>query len=151
MKTMMKKLGFAAIALCLTLAACAATEDNDRPVSYNELPKETQEFISTHFPSVKMAYADVDWEGYDVILSDGTDLEFSRNGQWKEIQVRQSNFPESIMKLLPAALTDYLNQNYPGKTIREITKKRNGYEVELDGLDLEFLFDSNGNFRRIDD
>ena len=148
MKKIVRKVGITLTALCLTLTIAA----QDRPVSYEQLPKPARDFITTHFPSVKVAYAEVDWDGYDVVLANGTDLEFTLKGQWTEIQVRRTKLPESIMKLLPATLTNYLKKHYLGKTIKEINNKPYGYELELVGLhDLELLFDKTGKFLRIDD
>ena len=139
------------MAMCfLSMAVSAA--GNDRRVSYEKLPKDIKTFITTHFPNEKMVYADKDWDGYDVVLTNGADLEFTSRGRWTEIQMRQGQIPESILKLLPEALISYTKQTYPGKRIKEIASKRYGYEIELLGMhDLELKFDKNGNFLYIDD
>lgn len=84
---------------------------------------------------------------YDVVLSDGTEIEFDRNGNWKSVEVSaHKSVPAAIV---PSAITTYVRQNQHGTKIVGIEKERNGYEVTLsNGLDLKF--DRNGNFIRFD-
>ena len=151
MKQSVKILSTLLMALCVATTTFAATND-DRPVAYEQLPQEIKTFLTTHFPNDKMVFADKDRDGYDVILESGTDLEFTTKGRWNEIQMRQGTIPESILKLLPDALTSYINKTYPGKNIKEIVSKPYGYEIELSGMhDLELKFNKNGKFLYIDD
>ena len=151
MKQIVKRLSMSFMALCIVTMSYAATND-DRPVSYEQLPQTIKTFLTAHFPKNKMVHADKDWDGYDVKLDNGVELEFASDGQWEEIQMQQAAIPESILKLLPLNLTDYIKQTYPGKNIKEIVNKRYGYEVELTDMhDLELKFDKKGNFLYIDD
>lgn len=151
MRRTIKKLSILFIAICSGFVTVSAIS-NDRRVSYEKLPKDIKTFITTHFPNEKMAYAEKDWDGYDVVLTNGADLEFTSRGRWTEIQIRQGQIPESILKLLPEALINYTKQTYPGKSIKEIVSKSYGYEIELQGMhDLELKFDKNGKFLYIDD
>ena len=151
MKKLIRQSGIILVVLCFTSAAYGMI-DREELVPYEKLPKQIKDFVSTHFPDNKVAYAEKDWDGYDVILDDGTDLEFTTKGQWTEIQMRHGEMPESVLKLLPATLLNYLKQNYPEKKIKEIVNKPYGYEIELFQMhDLELKFDKNGKFLYIDD
>ena len=151
MKRTVKRISMLFMTLCIVTMTFAAT-NNDKPVPYERLPQAIKTFLTTHFPNDKMVHADKDWDGYDVILASGTDLEFTSKGRWTEIQMRQSPIPESILGLLPEMLTNHVKQTYPDKKIKEIVNKPYGYEIELLGMhDLELKFDKKGKFLYIDD
>ncbi|MDE5622397.1 MAG: PepSY-like domain-containing protein [Alistipes sp.] len=70
-------------------------------------------------------------------------MEFDRNGEWKEVEVRTGSIPAAI---IPQQIRQYLDQNYPDTPVRQIDRDRRGYEVKLvNGLELEF----NNNFALI--
>ena len=85
-------------------------------------------------------------DSYDVLLENGSDLEFDRRGQWTEIDAERTTVPQSI---IPLRIADYLKRNYPDRPIVKIDRDRRGYGIELsDGTDLEF--NVRGDFLRID-
>jgi Protein of unknown function (DUF2874). len=149
---MIKKIIIPLMTLCVACLAFATVTNDDRPVSYEQLPHPIKTFMTIHFPDNKMAYADKDWGGYDVILTSGTELEFNSKGVWTKAEARREVIPESILKLLPENLTNYIEQTYPDKSIKTIEIKRSGYEIELSGMhDFELRFDKKGRFLYIDD
>ena len=135
----------------LLLLPVTAMADEDRPVKFEELPAAAQKLIGIHFPDVKVTLATVDREfldtTWDVILADGTRIEFDSRGEWKEIECRLGFVPEAI---LPPAIASYLADRYPGARVKEIERDREGYELNLDNR-RELNFDSRGRFRRDDD
>ncbi len=146
----MKKLFFITLAI-LTLTFSTAKADNDRVISKDKLPVNTQKFISTHFPGLKISYVkeerDLFEKNYQVVFTDGTKLEFHRNGEWKEVDCRYSQVPSVIV---PEAIKKYVNENYPGEKILQIDHDRNDYEVKLSNR-LELTFDKRFNIIDIDD
>ena len=151
MKRTVKRISMLFMTLCIVTMTFAAT-NNDKPVPYERLPQKIKTFLTTHFPDNKMVYAEKDWDGYDIRLANGIELEFTSRGQWTEIQMHREAIPESILKLLPETLTNYVKQTYPGKNIKEIVNKPYGYEIELSGMhDLELKFNKKGKFLYIDD
>ena len=116
------------------------------------LPTEAREFIKQYFPQSSVLYLKVDknmfrLEGYDVRLSDGTELEFDRKGQWTDVECKGSVVPASI---IPDVIQIYLKENYNSYRVKGIKHKRWGYELKLNsGLEVEF--DNQGNFLRLDD
>ncbi len=85
---------------------------------------------------------------YDVVLNDGSEITFDKNGNWKEVEVRSGkSVPDAFV---PESMKSYIKQNQKNSPIVGIEKKRGGYEVELDN-GVEMKFDSKGNFVRYDD
>lgn len=123
----------------------------DQPIRFNQLPTNGQKFINAYFGAKKVnaVILDDDYfkKEYEVILTNGTKIEFDGSGNWKEIDGKRNAIPTGFV---PKAITNYVKKSFPNTAIKKIEKKRFGYEVELiNGLDLEF--DSKGNFKRIDD
>ena len=73
---------------------------------------------------------------YEVTLSDGTEIDFTSNGQWKDVDVKQNTMP---LGFIPAQITKTLNARHAGDAIKQIERKRQGYKVELSsGLEAHF-------------
>ncbi|CEN50951.1 conserved hypothetical protein [Capnocytophaga canimorsus] len=53
-------------------------------------------------------------------------------------------------EIIPQSISQYVQKNFPNVFVKEIKKRRSGYDVEIsNGLDLEF--NKQGKFIRIDD
>lgn len=106
-----------------------------------QLPVAARQFINTHFSGVGISHIKIEkefWEGnqYDVILTNGFDLDFDKNGEWKEIDGHRNALPVTV---IPEKMAVYLNKNFPGFSVISIEKGREGYEVKLsDGRELKF-------------
>ena len=84
---------------------------------------------------------------YEVVLINGTKMEFKGNGDWKEVKSKKVKIPTGF---IPKKISTYVQKSFPNTGIKKIEKKRFSYEVELiNGIDLEF--DSKGNFIKFDD
>lgn len=124
----------------------------DVQIKFSELPQKAQTYVRTHFSESDVAsvWKDTEMllvEDYTVVLSNGLEIDFYPNGDWKEVKSRGTEIPS---KIIPSGIFQYVSQNYNGQRIKELKKKRYGYEVELSGgTDLEFS--QNGKFLRIDD
>ena len=138
----MKKI-FVLLLGLMTLNVFAA---NDRPVTFQQLPQKAQQFITTHFSGVEFLSATVD-DDYEVYLANGTKVEFTLQGEWKEVKCPGSAVPAAI---IPAAISKYVKANFPNSTIVKIDKKYSGYDIELNN-DMELKFDKNGRFLSYDD
>ncbi len=115
------------------------------------LPQPAREFIKQYFPSEQISYIKIDEEimttHYEVIFVSGAEIEFNKEGVWKEIDANRMEVPAAI---IPAPIASYLKQNFPNTSVIKIEKKRYLYEVKLSNR-LELEFDKDGNFVRIDD
>lgn len=123
----------------------------DRAIRFNQLPQNGQKFIKTYFNAnqVSAVIEDDDYfkKEYEVILTNGTKIEFDGKGNWKEVDGKRNAIPTTF---IPQSILNYVNKSFPNTKIIKIEKNRFSYDVELtNGLDLEF--DSKGNFVRIDD
>jgi hypothetical protein len=132
-----------------TLLGLQSCEKNDELLGENNLPTAAQNFLNDNFSgeAVQSVIKDYDDGTHTckVSLSDGTFIEFKKNGEWKEIENRTAGVPESA---LPVKIVEYLDTNYSNNFVVDIEHDR-GYDVELDsGLDLDF--NSKGEFLRID-
>ena len=126
-----------ALFLSITFAAQA---DDDRPIQFNQLPKNSQQLINESFPNDRVSYAKKERDlldvTYEVILVRGAKIEFVRNGDWKEISVRTGAIDP---KLIPAPINDYVKLHHPDRSIVKIERDRYTYEVKLsDGMQLKF-------------
>ena len=137
------------IAICCMLSCnVVANADNDKPISVNALPAKAQSLLNQHFNGQKVMLATIESgvisKSYDVVLKNGTKLEFDKKGNLTEIDCKQATVPAH---LIPQAIKDYLKDNYAGQSVKKIEIKRNEYEIELsNGLDLTF----NKHFQLID-
>lgn len=116
------------------------------------LPQAAKAVLKKHFKS-EVSLVKVDKElaqikEYEVIMTDGTEIKFDRQGNWKEIETRSS--ASVPVGFIPLAIQKYVKANHAGTRIVGIEKTRNGYDVELsDGIDMKFNKDA--EFIRYDD
>ena len=101
----------------------------DRATSPEALPEKVLTFITEHFQDEKIAFAKEDRDlfklTYEIVLTDGTKLEFRRNGDWKEIKRHRISIPEGIVP--------------QDSVITKAEYDDNDLELELDnGLELKF-------------
>lgn len=142
----MKRIILTALLAIPALMAFNAQAD-DKPIPATELPAAATAFIKNFAPAtVTAAAVDDDFfrPDYKVYLSDGTAIEFRHNGQWEEVQ----NYKGISTKVIPAAIAKYLEANYKGTAVTNISYDADdldSYEVKLASR-IELKFDRNGNF-----
>ncbi len=135
--------------MTLMLVAIAASVSSamyaGSPINQSELPKTAQAFITKYFPKdqVKKAEKDNGRRGteYEVDLVSGAEIDFMSDGQWKEVKAARGTAVPS--EIIPSAIVKYVDTNFKGQTIVEISRKRGGYEVELsNGSELKLTEDA---------
>ena len=136
---MMKTIKILAMTLLLGFYA-AACSGGDKVITVNELPVAAQTFIGKYFNGKEVMLVKMDKEGmktyYDVVLADGTKLEFDKKGEWRDIETKSEGVPAT---LVPTEISSYVSKNYPGQRILQIDRDRSGFQIELsNGQDLEF-------------
>ena len=137
------------IAICCMMSCnMAANAGNGKPISVDALPAKAQTLLNNHFNGQKVMLATIESgvvsRSYDVVLQNGTKLEFDKKGNLTEINCKQGIVPAL---LIPQAIKNYLKDNYAGQSVKKIEMNKNEYEVELaNGLDLTF----NKHFQVID-
>lgn len=146
----MKKILFV-FAAFLLIGVSAAKADNDKVINKNELPAQAQQFINEHFANIKLSYAKLERDflerSYEVLLTDGTKLEFSSKGTWLEVDCKYGEVPAAV---IPAPIKNYIKENYPGERVLKIERDRSNYELKLSNR-LELTFDKDFRIIDIDD
>ena len=133
---------------CMVSYNTVANAGNDKPISVKALPAKAQTLLTKHFSNQKVVLATIEsnviGKNYDVVLKNGTKLEFDKKGNLTEIDCKQGTVPT---QLIPQAIKNYLKANYARQSVKKIEMNKNEYEVELtNGLDLTF----NKHFQLID-
>lgn len=139
------------LAAVIALATSASARDeyaHDAKV----LPKAAQTTIANNFKSkVSVVKIDKDFgriSEYEVILTDGTEISFDRDGNWENVET--SNTASVPNAFVPQGVRDYVKKNHNGAKIVGIDKERSGYDVELSN-GIEMKFSKTGQFFRYDD
>lgn len=146
----MKKFGLILVSLLLsTMAIFADNEKITKDVSV--LPNECRKFLTENFGQTGIAHIKVESnlfgiKEYDIIMTNGMNVEFDKSGEWKEIKARNSAIPESV---IPQKITNYIKDNYAGMHVISIEKDRREYEIKLN-TGIELTFDRQGNLKKID-
>ena len=136
--------------LCMFLQSVTCLAD-DKIIPVDQLPATAKTFVKKYFPQATIEYATKDTEfmgtTYEVRLSDGTEVDFDKKGNWDNVDCKTKAVPAS---LVPAAIAQYVKAHYPNTVIVKIDKERGGYEIELSN-DLDLKFNSKGKLIGIDD
>lgn len=146
----MKKFLLAMVAVVGISSAACARDVYSRDAS--TLPPAAQEVIARNFKG-KVSVIKIDKDlgfvsDYEVVLTNGAEVQFDRNGNWESIEMPiNKKVPNG---LVPAGVTQYVRQNHKGLNIVGIDRDRRGYEVQLSN-GVEMKFDRQGNFQRYDD
>ncbi len=117
----------------------------------NVLPTAAKTILSRHFSKIAVNHiridSDVFGKDYDVVLNDGTEIDFDKDGNVKEIDCGNRPVPE---ELLLKPVRDYVAKNFKGQKIVGLEVDKTNYEVRL-STGTELRFDRSGQFQRIDD
>ena len=141
---------FRVIPLCAVLMGMLVFSscDDEKEIRFSKLPQAAQNFILQYFPGDEVTYVqrekDDGRKSYDVLLNNGTELEFDENGNWTDVDCKFSRLPEGI---LPEPIATHLAENYPQHTPYKVEKKLGGYEVSVTGS-LELIYTADGSFVR---
>ena len=90
------------IAVCCMMSfSFVANADNDKPINVKELPPKAQTLLSKHFKGQKVMLATIESgvlsRSYDVVLRNGTKLEFDKKGNLTEIDCKQGIVPSQLI------------------------------------------------------
>lgn len=147
----MKPVKMLIILITTILAMLGIISCQETIVPADNLPSSAKSFIEDYFPGVSVSYVKKDSKlistTYEIILQDGTEIEFGSKGVWDKVDCKRKAVPSG---LIPAAITDYVKNNFAGQFIVMIDKEPFGTEIELDN-DLELKFDKKDQLINIDD
>ena len=120
-------------------AALAAAAFADRIVPVDSIPQAAKNLIAECFPGRLVQFVKADFNEYDVQLNDGTEIELTGSGEWKEIKA-YTGVPVGVF---PQPIADYVSQAYPNVPIINAEREWRGYELRLANR-MKMYFDNNG-------
>lgn len=135
--------------LGLVMEAFPASE---KIISFSKLPEKAQVFYKQYFSdkgiaAIKMENDYFFRKEYTILCKDGAKIKLASDGDWSKIEMKDEAVPA---KIVPPAITKYVQKSFPNTYVNELEKTNHGYDVEIsNGLDLEF--DKKGTFLRVDD
>jgi uncharacterized membrane protein YkoI len=132
---MKMRITFAALLLGFAISANA-----QKKITVTELPQSAQDFLKKHFSNTTVDVAKKDAEhgekGYEVKLKNGTEVEFWKDGSYREVDGGDKPIPTAF---IPTAVKDYVAKNYPNEKITHIDYGHKDLDVDLTNkIDLEF-------------
>ncbi|MCM0665953.1 PepSY-like domain-containing protein [Flavobacterium tyrosinilyticum] len=135
----MKMRLFMAIALLIVTISASA----QKKIEVTELPKPAQEFLKKHFSHALIENVQKDPEhgekGYEVKLKDGTEVEFWKDGSYREVDGGDNPIPTDF---IPDNIKAYVAKNHPNEKITHIDYGHKDLDVDLTNkIDLEFTKD----------
>ena len=115
--------------ILMALGISTACADNDKPIAVTQLPQKAQLFIKTHFPKAKVALAKLERDfletRYEVVFTNGSKVEFLKDGDWKELNVnirqcQQLSFLYKLQAMYPKTIQ--IHKLYKSIGTKEIMK-----------------------------
>ncbi|CAM3759164.1 PepSY-like domain-containing protein [Flavobacterium chungbukense] len=131
------------IFLAITLLSLTIAASAQKKIEVKELPKPAQEFLTKHFSHTSVVKAQKDPEhgekGYEVKLKDGTEVEFWKDGSYREVDGGDNPIPTAF---IPDNIKTYVSKNHPNEKITHIDYGHKDLDVDLTNkIDLEFTKD----------
>ena len=119
-----------------------AKADNDRVITYEQLPQPAKDMIKAHFASKVPMIITADFDDFEVFFESGEKIEFDIQGSWKEISCKRTFVPDA---LIPDMVKAGVKKSFPEAAIIKIERDRRGYEVRLNnGFEVEDIILLNG-------
>ena len=132
---MKTRIFFAIALLRFTISASA-----QKKIEVSELSKPAQEFLKKHFSNTTIESVKKDAEhgekGFEVKLQDGTEVEFWKDGSYREVDGGDKPIPTAF---IPDNIKAYVAKNHPNEKITHIDYGHKDLDVDLtNNIDLEF-------------
>ena len=130
----------------MTMHSACIFADSDLMVTASKLPEEARAFVGDYFSSASISYIKKDINfldmEYEVLLSDGTKIDFDRKGRWEKVSCKTRTIPSA---LVPKEISRYIKSTYPKERIVKINKENYGYDIKLSNS-MELSFNKSGQF-----
>lgn len=146
----MKKTLLFVLMAVLGIGISSARDRYSRNVA--DLPTAALSFINNNFKA-KVSLIKIDKEtfggtDYEVVLTDGSEIDFDSKGNWKDIEVPAGKGISD--KIVPSLTQQYIKTNHRGQRVVGMERERHGYSIQLTN-GIEFKTDPSGRFLRYDD
>lgn len=140
----MRKFLFAVVALMLAMPVVA----EDIEMTFSQLPEKARKIVTKAFSDTKIKKVEMERRAsliqYEVKLSGGIKLQFSKDGTFTECDCTDSYVPEI---LIPQKIRTVIDREFPGRKVKRIEHDSKIYELTLDNGD-ELSF--NRSYKLID-
>ena len=128
------------VAIISLMAVVGISNADDRPIKFEKLPAAAQQFVKTNFADNTVVFVTKDNDliapDYEVVLDNGTVLQFSSAGSLEKIEAFRTGVPQN---LVPEKIKVYVSANYPDAVFKEYEVEKGKHEVKLsNGLELTF-------------
>ncbi len=146
--------GLTLLLAALPLAMFANLDFPTKLVPADKLPAPAQQFLKAHFASQEVISVEQDrvLGNFEALLKDGTQVDFAKSGSLMSADApKGKTLPKSITGAMPDPVAAYLAKNYPGAGLTEITFEKKRWEVKVENVKYELLFDKQGNYLGADD
>ncbi|KGE13550.1 PepSY-like domain-containing protein [Sphingobacterium deserti] len=140
------------IAMLIMLPYLATVRAADKPIPFSKLPQKAQQFFEAYFSHDDIVKISVDnpyffGTEYEVVLKDGSKIEFASQGDWLEVKMKNKAVP---LPVVPKNIMQYLKKSFPDTFVTSMKKKGLLYKVKISNA-LELEFSRQGKFLRFDD
>ncbi len=150
MKNNMLRTALASAVLIFATSFAATAGSGEKFISVDKLPSTAQKFIAQHYPSeaVISVQKEVDKDkDYQVIFKNGSEILFDNSGKLRKLTVgKDATLPSSLSSALPAAIGNYLKDNYAGAAITSLEPDGKGWRVGVAGQTIKLVFDKKGQY-----
>ena len=143
----MKRTFITAFFAMLLVVFSVSCSSEDKEFDNVVLPIPAQLFVKQYFADATYSRVEKEkddgfWE-YEVLLSDGSQVEFNEKGEWTSVECKYSEIPVGI---IPTGIAEDIVKKYPDLKPYKIEKEVGGYEIDIPGYDLYYSY--NGMFIR---
>ena len=143
MKKYIKSAVFMLLMIVGVVAFQSCDKDDDKNINSSELPTAAQTFISQYFPHYSIISCEKDKDNgetaYEVILDNGTEIDFDKSGTWINVDCHLTALP---MGIVPIDIASDIATRYPDIISNQIEKEVLGYYITLsNNLTLIYSYD----------
>ena len=100
-------------------------------VPASSLPQKSSAFISSAFPDAQVWMVERKKWNFKVRLSNGVNINFYMNGDWKNIKGGWVTIP---FNALPSAVANTVRQTYPQAMVVNVKREWGNYKVRLNNM-----------------
>lgn len=132
----------------LSLFCVLTTTAQKKKIQPSQLPEKAISFIESNFTSVALRqclqFTEGDNVRYKAVLADDTEIDFTSDGQWKEVDGKVHSVQPTF---LGQAIIGYIKQDAPGQRLLKATNDLKTIQVTLVS-GKQYTFSAAGKFIR---
>lgn len=87
------------MAMVMTMSLTMSADDDDRVITYQQLPQTAQTFLKQHFAKKVPLVVTADWDDYTVVYESGEKVEFDKKATGKRLSAAR---PKCLLTWCPS-------------------------------------------------